>query len=58
MQSSEGSFELRKGEVTSLGALVIGSFIVLIGPLSYFFGADSRLTSKSGRDWWPARPRR
>ena len=32
-----------------LGAVVIGSFILLIGPLSYFFGADSRLTGKANR---------
>jgi len=44
--------------VKFLGAVVIGSFILLIGPLSYFFGADSRLTGKANRDWWPARPRR
>jgi hypothetical protein len=26
-----------------LGAILIGSFVLLVGPLSIFFGADSRL---------------
>jgi hypothetical protein len=41
-----------------LGAIVVLAFLVLIGPLSYFAGADSRLVAKRNRDWWPARPRR
>jgi hypothetical protein len=41
-----------------LGATLVIGFVILIGPLSYFFGADSRLTAKRSRDWWPARPRR
>ena len=40
-----------------MGAVVVGSFLVLIGPPSYFFGADSRPTAKSARDWFPGRPR-
>jgi hypothetical protein len=40
-----------------MGAVVVGSFLVLIGPLSYFFGVDSRSTSKSARDWFAGRPR-
>ena len=31
-----------------MGALLILSFLVLIGPLSYFFGADSRLPTDRG----------
>jgi hypothetical protein len=41
-----------------MGALLIGMFVLVVGPLSYFYGADSRLTSKSSREWWPGRPRR
>lgn len=41
-----------------VGALLIGSFVLAIGPLSYFFGADSRLKAKSNRDWFAGRPRR
>ena len=40
-----------------MGALVVGSFLVLIGPLSYFYGVDSRPTAKSARDWFPGRRR-
>jgi hypothetical protein len=28
-----------------MGAWIMAAFFVLIGPLSYFFGADSRLQS-------------
>ena len=31
-----------------MGALLTLSFIVFIGPLSYFFGADSRLPTDRG----------
>lgn len=31
-----------------MGAFVILAFLVLIGPLSYFFGVDSRLSSDRG----------
>jgi hypothetical protein len=41
-----------------LGALVVGSFVLAIGPLSYFFGVDSRPTAKSARDWFAGRFRR
>ena len=41
-----------------MGAIVVGSFLLLIGPLSYFFGADSRLTAKADRNWFAGRPRR
>jgi hypothetical protein len=41
-----------------LGAALVIAFLVLVGPLAYFFGVDSRLTAKSDRDWWPARRRR
>jgi hypothetical protein len=57
MQIALRTFE-RTEEVKVLGAFVIGSFLLLVGPLSYFFGADSRLTSKASREWWPAQPRR
>jgi hypothetical protein len=40
-----------------VGALVVGSFLVLIGPLSYFFGADSRSPAKADRSWFAGRPR-
>lgn len=26
-----------------LGAILVGSFVLLVGPMSYFFGADSRV---------------
>jgi hypothetical protein len=41
-----------------LGAMLVVAFLILVGPLSYFFGVDSRLTAKRDREWWPARPRR
>ena len=31
-----------------MGAVLILAFLVLVGPLSYFFGADSRLSSDRG----------
>ena len=36
-------------EVKMLGAMLIGAFVLLIGPLAYFFGADSRLTTLRDR---------
>ncbi|HEY3206196.1 MAG TPA: hypothetical protein VGJ58_04530 [Gaiellaceae bacterium] len=41
-----------------VGVVLVGAFLILVGPLSYYFGVDSRLTGKRDRDWWPARPRR
>ena len=31
-----------------MGAVLILAFLVLIGPLSYFFGVDSRLSTDRG----------
>jgi hypothetical protein len=31
-----------------MGAVLILAFLTLIGPLSYFFGADSRLSTDRG----------
>ena len=31
-----------------MGAFLILAFLVLVGPLSYFFGVDSRRTSDRG----------
>jgi hypothetical protein len=41
-----------------LGAGLVIAFLVLVGPLSYFYGVDSRLTAKRDRGSWRARPRR
>jgi tetrahydromethanopterin S-methyltransferase subunit D len=41
-----------------LGAALVVAFLILVGPLAYFFGVDSRPISKRDRDWWPARPRK
>ena len=41
-------------EVNVMGTLLMLSFLVLIGPLSYFFGVDSRDTNDRG---WVAAPR-
>ena len=38
-----------------MGSLLIVTFLVLIGPLSYFFGVDSRRSSDRG---WVGTPRR
>jgi hypothetical protein len=32
-------------------------FVILVGPLSIFYGVDSRIT-RDPRGWWPATPRR
>jgi hypothetical protein len=41
-----------------VGAILVISFIVLVGPLACFLGADSRVVDdKDRRGWWPARPR-
>ncbi len=37
-----------------MGAVLVLAFLVLIGPLSYFFGVDSRRVSDRG---WVAGPR-
>jgi hypothetical protein len=39
------------------GAVLVIAFVVLIGPLSYFYGADSRPTHKRDRNWRPAHHR-
>ena len=39
------------------GAILVLAFVVLIGPLSYFYGADSRPTDKRNRNWRPAHRR-
>jgi hypothetical protein len=41
-----------------LGVALVVAFLIAVGPLSYFFGVDSRLTAKKDRDWWPAGRRR
>jgi hypothetical protein len=42
----------------NVGAILVLSFIVLVGPLALFVGADSRvLDGKDRRGWWPGRPR-
>ena len=41
-----------------LGAALVVAFVILVGPLSYFFGADSRLTTKRDRGSWATRMRR
>jgi hypothetical protein len=44
--------------VTSVSGILVIGFIVLVGPLALLFGVDSRIRDdKSGRGWWPARPR-
>jgi hypothetical protein len=35
-------------EVRSMGAILTLAFLVLIGPLSYFFGVDSRRSTDRG----------
>ena len=35
-----------------MGAMILLAFIVLVGPLAYFFGVDSRVVDERG--WWPA----
>ena len=37
-----------------MGAVLILAFLILIGPLSYFFGVDSRRSTDRG---WFAAPR-
>jgi hypothetical protein len=32
------------------------AFILLVGPLAYFFGADSRYGVTDRRGWWPGAP--
>lgn len=41
-----------------MGAALIGAFVLLVGPVAYFYGADSRLTAKANRDWFAGRRRR
>jgi hypothetical protein len=39
-------------EKIDMGAMILLAFIVLVGPLAYFFGVDSRVVDERG--WWPA----
>ena len=42
-----------------MGTLVIIATLLLIGPLSILYGADSRRWDDTDRrGWWPASPRR
>jgi hypothetical protein len=41
-----------------LGATLVIVFLFLVGPLSYFYGVDSRLKAKRDRGSWRTRPRR
>ncbi len=36
-----------------MGSLLVVSFIILVGPLSYFFGVDSRRLDDRGWFAWP-----
>ncbi len=36
-----------------MGAILILSFILLIGPLSVLYGVDSRVYEERPRAWWP-----
>ena len=40
-----------------MGAIMILSFILLVGPLSLLYGVDSRPYEERQRAWWPATPR-
>jgi hypothetical protein len=40
-------------EVSEMGSLLIVTFLVVIGPLSYFFGVDSRRSTDRG--WFGVR---
>jgi hypothetical protein len=35
-----------------MGAAIVISFVVFVGPLAYFFARDSRVFDERG--WWPA----
>jgi hypothetical protein len=39
-----------------MGAILILTFIVLVGPLSLLYGADSRPCEARQRAWWPGNP--
>jgi hypothetical protein len=41
-----------------LGVLLVIAFVILVGPVSILYGADSRITRDRDRGWWPATPRR
>jgi hypothetical protein len=41
-----------------LGVVLVIGFLVLVGPLSILYGADSRITRDRDRGSWPAAPRR
>jgi hypothetical protein len=39
-------------------AFLIILLLLLVGPLSHYFGADSRVfDERDGRGWWPGSPR-
>jgi hypothetical protein len=38
-----------------MAGIIVVAFLVLVGPLAYFYGADSRLLSDRG--WFPTRTR-
>jgi hypothetical protein len=38
-----------------IGALLVLGFLVLVGPLAYFYGADSRISRQTGN--WSRRRR-
>ena len=40
-----------------LGVALAIVFVILVGPLSIFYGVDSRITRDHDRGWWPAAPR-
>ena len=44
---------IKKGGAIGMTALIVLAFLVLIGPLSYFYGVDSRLLADRG--WFPDR---
>ena len=42
-----------------MGFILVLAFLLLVGPLAVFFGADSRrLGDRDQRGWWPGAPRR
>ena len=40
-----------------MGAILVLSFIVLVGPLALRYGVDSRVYEARQRPWWPGTPR-
>ena len=42
-----------------MGSLLIMAVVLLVGPLSLLYGADSRrFDERDRRSWWPGSPRR